>query len=471
VDKTTQKLVAYTRDFSPAELTEPVMVAAVNHLFDAMAVAITGSGSEPARIATRIARTVHSDSGATILGYGVKTSPELAAFANAIMVRTHDYNDGMAARGGGHPSDMISGVLAIGEITHASGLDVLVAMTLAYELLGGLGYEVDLGDNGFDQGTFMGVATALAAGKLLGLNEAQLGNAASLALVPNIPLSAGRWGTLSMMKGCATAYAVRNAIFATLLAKEGMTSAPDAFEGIHGLWESITGPFDPRLPVMDGDLRVVQMSHMKPMPAETNALGILGLVPRIREWTAVDAIESIEMDLPERLAKHLGDEPKFDPKNRETADHSLPYMLAVALTDGQITLASYSPERIADPALRPLMRTMSVRGDPAFTKARLEGNVGVARPTPARILIRTRGGEEFQAELMGHKGHMTDPMTRADINAKLDTICAGVIDDERRERIRSAWWNVADASDIGQPIQTLGSFRDVGELDRDMHAN
>jgi 2-methylcitrate dehydratase len=146
-------------------------------------------------------------------------------------------------------------------------------------------------------------------------------------------------------------------------------------------------------------------------------------------------------------------------------------MLAVALTDGQITLASYSPERIADPALRPLMRKMSVRGDPAFTKARLEGNVGVARPTPARILIRTRGGEEFQAELMGHKGHMTDPMTRADINAKLDTICAGVIDDERRERIRSAWWNVADASDIGQPIQTLGSFRDVGELDRDMHAN
>jgi hypothetical protein len=114
---------------------------------------------------------------------------------------------------------------------------------------------------------------------------------------------------------------------------------------------------------------------------------------------------------------------------------------------------------------------MTVRGDPAFTKARLEHNVGVARPTPARIKIRTVSGEEFHQELMAHKGHMTDPMTREDINGKLDTICDGVVDAERRERIREAWWHVADAADIGEPIQTLSGVRDLADLDRDVHAN
>jgi 2-methylcitrate dehydratase len=210
---------------------------------------------------------------------------------------------------------------------------------------------------------------------------------------------------------------------------------------------------------------------MKPMPAETNALGVLGLVPRIRAWASVDEIASIEIDLPERLALHLGDEPKFDPKTRETADHSLPYMLAVALVDGSITLDSYRPERIADPALRPLMRKMIVRGDPRLTKVRLEQNVGVARPTPARIRIRTHAGDEFAEELMAHKGHMTDPMRRDEIDAKLDTVCAGVVEDSQRERIRRAWWHVAEAADIGEPLLTLAGIRPIADLDRNVGAH
>ena len=77
-----------------------------------------------------------------------------------------------------------------------------------------------------DQGAFMNVGVALAAGKLWSLTESELANAASLALVPNLPLGVSRWGTLSMMKGCATAFSVRNGVFAAMLAKEGFTSAP-----------------------------------------------------------------------------------------------------------------------------------------------------------------------------------------------------------------------------------------------------
>src|SRR5579884_4397245 len=112
VDAITERLVEYTQAFSLAEMTEPVTNAAVDHLFDTIACAIAGANSEPARIVADLARLVNYDngSGATLFGYGVNTSPEIAALGNAMMMRTYDWNDGLAVRGGGHASDMISGI-------------------------------------------------------------------------------------------------------------------------------------------------------------------------------------------------------------------------------------------------------------------------------------------------------------------------------------------------------------------------
>jgi 2-methylcitrate dehydratase len=429
----------------------------LNHLVDTVAVAIAGHDSAQARIAARVAGTVRSDRPATVIGFGIRTSPDLAAFANTIMVRTYDWNDGMQARGGGHPSDMTPGVLAVGEVAHASGMDVLVAMALAYELLGGMGAEVPIGELGYDQGTLMGVATALAAGKLLGLDTGQLANAASLALVPNVPLGVSRWGALSMMKGCATAFAVRGGVFAAILAGEGLTSASEPFEGIYGLHHQ-TGPFQPRLPVLPGGPKVVEMSHQKPIPAETQALALLELVPSILQFTPVEEIESIVVDLPDHAAEHIGDPPKYDPRTRETADHSLPYMLAVALVDGAITLDSYRPERFLDPALRPLMRKVLIRPDEELSKQRQTELYGVTRPAPARILVRTTSGREFTERVAYYRGHFKNPMTRHDIDAKLDVICDRRLPIEQRERIRSAWWSVPESDDIAKTMETLLAF-------------
>ncbi|MFI5269339.1 MAG: MmgE/PrpD family protein, partial [Chloroflexota bacterium] len=422
-----------------------------------VAVAIAGYDSEPARIAADFASLVHSDRGATVFGHGISTSPELAAFANAIMVRTYDWNDGMLARGGGHPSDMTSGILAVAEVCHSSGLDTLVAMTLAYELLGGLGSEITILEHALGPGTGMGAATALAAGKLLGLDREQLANAASLALVPNLPLAVSRWGELSMMKGATTAFAVRAGVFAAMLAGKGFTSAGEPFEGIYGLHKML-GPFEVKLPALPDGPRVVQMSHQKPIPADTQGLALLDLVPKIRAWAKAEDIESIDIDAPEHAARHVGDEAKYDPRTRETADHSLPYMLAVALVDGEITLASYKPERFLDPALRPLMRKIAMHPDEAMTKLNKTAIVGATRPTPRRITVRTKDGRELVEEVMWHKGTMHNPMTRDDINAKLDTICRNVVDHAKRERIRSAWWNITEAPDVAEPIKTLASF-------------
>jgi 2-methylcitrate dehydratase len=460
MDTILQKLVSYTRSFSEAEMSPSATEATLSHLVDSMVVAIAGSGSEPGRILARIAKGATSDQGATVFGYGYKTTPELAALANSMMIRTYDWNDGMLAPWGGHPSDMIPGILAAGELAHASGREILTATALAYELLGGIGWEIKITRNksGFDQGTFMGVATALAVGKLWRLADEQLADAASLALVPNLPIAVSRWGELSMLKGCGNAFAVRNGIFSAMLAREGFTSAPEPFEGTYGLCY-LLGEFSPRLPVLKDGPRVIEVSHQKMVPADTHSLAVYDLVPRIRAFAPLDEIEAIEIEAPEDTVRHVGDESKYDPRTRETADHSMPYMLAVALTDGKITLDSYRPERFLDPALRPLMRKIKLTVDPELDKIHLTQFFGATRPTPRRVTVRTKSGRVFREEVMYHRGTHNNPMTRDDVDAKLDDICKGVVSDARREKIRDAWWNVGNASDIAIPIATMTGFR------------
>jgi 2-methylcitrate dehydratase len=456
-DQVLGQIVDYAVAFDAAELTDEVLTATLHHLVDTVAVAIAGRSAEPAEMAGRLARAVRAENGATVIGLDLLTTPELAAFANTIMVRTYDWNDGMQARGGGHPSDMVPGILAVGEVTRAAGIEVLTAMALAYELLGGLGAKVPVGDLGYDQGTFMAPAVALSVGKLLGLNGTQLANAASLAVTVNLPLGVSRWGPLSMMKGCATAFAVRSAVFAAMLAGEGFTASSEPFEGTYGL-QHVLGPIEPTLPVLPGGPRVVQMSHQKPVPAETQALGLLDLVPAIREWTDIDDITDIDIEVSAHVAEHIGDPAKYDPKTRETADHSLPYMLAVALVDGRITLDSYGDERIADPALRPLMRKIVIRPNDEFTAQRERELHGVTRPTPARITIRTTDGRVFTERVNYYRGHPRNPLTRTDIDAKLTAICAPRMASEQTELIRRTWWDLDRADDVSTAMATLRSW-------------
>ncbi|MBI3045203.1 MAG: MmgE/PrpD family protein [Betaproteobacteria bacterium] len=453
MDTTTERLVGYTTSFCESHLTESARAKTTDLLVDSMACAVVGAGSEPAAIVARIAKSVQASPSATVFGFGIRTSPDLAALANSMMVRTYDYNDAYF----GHPSDMIPGVLAAGEIAHASGLQVMTAVALAYEIYGAFERSCQRVKAGFDQGTFMNIGVALAAGKLWKLTPAQLSDAASLALVPNLPLGVSRWGELSMMKGCATAFSVRNGLFAAMLAKEGFTSAPEPFEGIYGL-HHVTGAFDLRLP-LEKDWRVVEMAYIKPIPAENNTIGLTELAPRIREWSPIEEIASIDIEMAGGYEVHLGDEPKYDPRTRETADHSFPYILARALVDGGITLDSYTPERIADPSIRPLMRKIRVHGSDELRRIMSASRGPEAKP--AKIRVRTTTGREFAEEIMGHSGHPDRPqsMRRDAINAKLD-LCAQAVrmHPERREKIREAWWNIVKAADIGAPIGTMAAF-------------
>ncbi len=200
MDGTTRQIVKWVHSFSEADVNGSLADSIGDVMIDSIASLISGFESEPARISARLARTTRSDLKCTVLGYGVTTSPEMAAFANGCMLRHTDFNDiGPIPEGASHLSDVISGILAMGEALHSTGSQMLTAIAVGYEVQGALsaaGSAINW------DSPYEGVGVAMGVGKLLGMNEDQLANALSLTLVPHMPLKVTHVGALSHWKGC-----------------------------------------------------------------------------------------------------------------------------------------------------------------------------------------------------------------------------------------------------------------------------
>jgi 2-methylcitrate dehydratase len=295
MDETSRQIVDYVASFSELALNDEVIHTLNRTMVDSMACVISGFESESARIAARLGSRYKSDHACTVLGYGVTTSPELAAFANDAMMRFADFND---IGPGNHTSDNIAGVLAIGEAVHATGRQVLMATVLAYEIAGSLAMAGrvtppgGLNGGGWDDQVYL-PATAMAAGKLLGLNKDQLANALSLAIVPHMPMSVTHTGALSHWKSCRAAENVRHGVWAALLAKEGMTGPCQPFEGRNGYFDHTGGYRELRLPWSPDGKFSIQKMGTKRTPTEGSSQAALELVPDMRKWTTVEEIESI----------------------------------------------------------------------------------------------------------------------------------------------------------------------------------
>lgn len=464
MDDTSRQIVEYTTSFSESQLTEPVLHALSRIMVDSMASLVTGFESEPGRICARMARTIQStELKSTVLGYGVTTSPEMATFANGSMLRFTDFND---LGPGGHISDTIAPILAVGEALHCSGRDVLVAVAIAYEVLGSLAAASDAsnprgnGDprvtgayyqGGWD-GPFNAIAISQGVGKLLGLDQDRLANALSLSIVPHMPMRCSRVGHLSHWKGVHSSQASKDAVWATFLAREGMTGPPQPFEARDALFDHV-GPFDLRLPLNSDGRLVAQTTGFKRTPSEGSSQATLELIPQIRAWTRADEIASIQHEMPYFGWQEIADPPKWDPRNHETADHSIPYLISRALIDGHIYLDSFTPEKTQDPAVRELMAKITVRPNLEW-----RGNA------PAHITVRKKSGEEKSWDSMGglriaRPGQIDTPMTDEEIHAKFDRACAFMsVDPGQRDRARAEWSNLGAVADIGGPMRTMANF-------------
>jgi len=187
---------------------------------------------------------------------------------------------------------------------------------------------------GWDHVTYGAISTALLSGKLLGLSAEQLRHALALAAIPNVALRQTRSGELSMWKGCAFANAARNGVFAALLAGEGVTGPWEVFEGEFGFWKQVAGPFAlPPLAGVTGDDWMILQTYIKFWPVEYHAQSAVDAALQLRSKIDITQIERIEIASFDAAVDIIGKDPeKYRPRSRETADHSMPYCVAIALT-------------------------------------------------------------------------------------------------------------------------------------------
>jgi 2-methylcitrate dehydratase len=449
MDRTTETLARYATTLRYADLGAPAIQAAKRHLIDSLGCAIGGYGSEPAAIARRLAPVWNGAPSARLLGDLRATTPEAAAFANSVMIRFLDANDTYIARGSGHPSDMLGAVLAAAEAAGASGQDLLLATIIGYEVFGAMADQVPLRDRGWDQSIFVAPASAAAAGVLLGLSTAQVADAIAIAVTASVATRQTRAGELAMWKGCATAMAAKAGLFAAQLAREGMTGPTAAFEGRHGLAEQVTGPFE--IGALGGAGRpfAVERANFKFFAAEYHAQAPLAMALRLREKVRLEDIDGIDVQIYAMAHSEIGSEPaKWDPQTRETADHSLPYMLAIALRDGRITPASFEPERYLDPSLRPVMSRIRVAESPEFTRR-------FPQELRSQIDVRTRSGQRFTERAEYPKGHARNPMTDADVESKFRDLAGDALGAERASAALRTLWRLDEAGRAGVVLDAL----------------
>ena len=434
MDRPTTSLVEYAESMSNVVLSSEDTRATIRPVVDSVGCALGAFHSPPASIARRLAGLAVCTEGASALGVPAKTTPEYAAFANTVMVRYLDYNDMGPA---GHPSDAIPAAFAVAEYAQASGAEILRAIFIMYEVGTAMSRNgaspSQLRSHGVDY-AFTSVAAAIGAGVLLRLTPTQLGHAISLAIVPHVPLQVTRTGLMSHWKCGASAASTMNGVWASRLAKEGLTGPEEPFEGVAGFKHLVGVAPDAMddIGLPQGGWTAVETSPLKFYPAEYNAHGPLELFFDMIQDIDVDQIAHINVST-HYIAWHeigggQGDSTdKWDPKTRETADHSLPYLLAVALRDGEITVESFSPSRIADPSLRPLMNKIAVTADPELTRQFDEGG-GVESPLPSIIEIEMLDGTTLKRQSTYAKGSPHNPASDAELDRKFLQLSEKVLD-------------------------------------------
>ncbi len=445
------RLAAYAHWLTYEDLDAATIERVKSHLIDTLGCGIAAFDERAVRICREIALAPKAGS-STIIGTPLKALPDLAAFANGAAFRYYDLNDVYVGRPSTHPSDNIAGCIAVAEAEKASAKDLIVAIALAYEVNCRLVDAMDLSDRGWDAPVFSLAAVALAAGKLMKLPPDKLAHAVALALNDHIPLGQTRSGALSDWKGLSDAEAARNAVFAATLARGGI-SGPDAiFEGKKGVFALVSGPAHIDVGQFGGRGRPFKILQcgMKAYPVvvygQTTVLAALEIAKRIGN---LDNVAAVEIATTKRGHQQAGSDPeKWTPTTKDTADHSLPFIAARAMFDGEIAQHSFTAEKLGEPRLLAFMRRITVKEDPAFAKP-----AGNAPST--RITATLTDGTRFVHQVDSMAGFPGQPMSKGELDAKFRGNTGGRWATGRTDANLDALWRIEEVDDLANLLARL----------------
>ncbi|HEY3248836.1 MAG TPA: MmgE/PrpD family protein [bacterium] len=400
-------------------------------VLDSLGCAIGALGGEPmAMLRTHIDEFGGSPL-CTLIGGG-RTAPDRAAFYNSGLVRYLDFNDSYLAPGETcHPSDNLGAILAGAEYAGLSGRELLTSLAVAYQVQCRLSDAAPVRAKGFDHTTLGSYAVAAGVAKALGLDVSGIANAVAIAGTAFNALRVTRTGTLSHWKGLAYPNTAFGGTHAAFLAKRGITGPAEVFEGNKGFIDAIAGNF--HIDWAREDLERVKRTILKKYNAEIHSQATLEGVLELRTEHHIRPgdVERVEVAT-FAVAFHIiggGEEgPKTEIRTKEEADHSLPYMVAVALLDGQVMPAQYVPDRIRRDDVQRLLRRVAIREDPDYSKR-------FPAEMPCRIEITLRDGRRLVKERTDYEGFYTRPMAWETVIEKFNRLSASAANEELRGAI------------------------------------
>jgi 2-methylcitrate dehydratase len=437
------------------DISSEAVYQAKRFLLDAIGCALGGYQQHDVKIALAVLGEIAGPGPATLIGTGERVDPVSAALANALMIRCMDYNDIYWNQDPSHPSDIFPAAMACCERVGSGGKELIVGLVLGHE------FEMrfcaaafpGIRERGWHHATLTAFVSPIVAGRALHLSWEQIQQAIGISASHHCTLGAVTAGKLTMMKNTVDPLATQSGVFAALLAEKGYSGPEHVVDGKEGL-SHVFGP-EWKLHVLTdglGDSWRITRCGMKAFPTEalthTPISAVLDLVKA--NDLHPEQVEKIQIRSLARAADILSDPSKYDPRTRETADHSLPYVIAAALVERQVTPAQFTGKKIMDPSIRAQLRKVEVVADPEIEKV----FPGLQRVV---VNITATDGRVFSKQLDFPKGDPRNPLTDQEVEEKFAALAEGVLSIAAQKKLKDAIWNLENADSVGQVMALMRS--------------
>src|SRR5215469_4309529 len=442
----TAKMAQWAAGLKFEQLSQEAVHQAKRFLLDSLGCALGGYHQPDVIIALEVLNENAGPGLATLIGTGRQVDPVTASLANALMIRCMDYNDIYWKQDPSHPSDIFPAAMACCERAGGDGRELIVGLVLGHE------FEMrfceaafpGIRERGWHHATLTAFVAPIVAGRALHLSWEQIQHAIGISASRHCTLGAVTAGKLTMMKNTVDPMATQSGVLAALLAEKGYSGPEHVIDGKEGLTH-VFGP-DWKLHLLTEGLgeswRITQCG-MKAFPTEalthTPISAVLDLVKT--NDLHPDQVQKIQIRSLARAADILSDPSKYDPRTKETADHSLPYVIAAALVDRQVTPAQFEMGKIMDPKIREQLKKVEVVADPEIEKV---------FPALQRVIvqIQTRDRRSLQKQLDFPKGDPRNPLTDQEIEEKFSALADGVLSRPAQKQLKDAVWGLEKVGSV-----------------------
>ena len=427
-------------------------------VIDSLGCALGAWNEEPCAIARKVASDFSAKQGSTIIGTGHKAPPDWAAFANGCCIRYFDYNDTYLSKEPAHPSDNISAALAVAESVGATGRELITAIALAYEVQCRFCDAASIRARGWDHVTYGAFSTALASAKLMKLDPKNTRHAVNIAGVAGAAMRQARVGELSHWKGVAFATAARHGVFSALLARAGMTGPGPIFEGQMGfekqlgvslgnVGEKFAVPFAKN---NGGPASMILRTSIKFWPAEYHSQSAVEAALFLRQQIGKGVeVKSMTIESHDASVDIIGSEPeKWKPETRETADHSLPYITAVALIDGEVTEKQFQPERFKDPKIWKFLENVKVERNAELSAMYPDAVANI-------VHVELADGRRLTKRVDYPMGHAKNPLKDTEVERKFFALVKPELGETRAKKIVDLVWKLDEATNVDELMRAM----------------